>query len=162
MRRLKGVSVKSLVPLFVIILAACGNPDDGAAPTSSVAETTPTTSAPDPDSTTTTTIGDLEMPADNDEVEGAALADLASRLGVSPEEITVVRVRQVDWPDASLGCPEEGMAYAQVVTPGFQVLLQVDGRAFDYHAGTEGEVFLCPSKEKDGGYDFVPPPGIDT
>lgn len=161
MSRLSGVSVKSLVPLLVIVLAACGTPDDGSA-TTSVAETAPTTSAPAPQSTTTTTIGDLEMPADNDEVEGAALADLASRLGVTPEEISVVRVRQVDWPDASLGCPEEGMAYAQVVTPGFQVLLQVDGRVFDYHAGSEGEVFLCPSGEKDGGYDFVPPPGIDT
>ncbi len=155
--------MRALVPLFGIILAACGSPDDGGATTTSATETTTTSSAPAPESTTTTTtMGDLEMPAENDAVEAAALADLASRLGVSPDQITVVRLRAVDWPDASLGCPEEGMAYTQVVTPGFQVLLMVDERVFDYHAGSDGEAFLCPSGERDGGHDFVPPPGIDT
>lgn len=98
---------------------------------------------------------------DTASVVESAISDLVRRLKVSAGQIEVVRSEEVEWPDASLGCPQEGMAYAQVVTPGFQVLLQVDGRVFDYHAGPDGDVFLCPSDENDGGYDFVPPPGFD-
>lgn len=90
-----------------------------------------------------------------------AISDLARQLRIPADQIEVVRSEEVEWPDASLGCPEEGMAYAQVVTPGFQVILETDSRVYDYHAGSDGDVFLCPSDEEDGGYDFVPPPGFD-
>lgn len=169
MVRPNDVSVRALLPILGLLLAACGSPaGDGSATTTSVAEST-TTSAADTGTTTTeagsnpttTTIGEIEMPDEN-EVVDAARADLAQREGVSPDDVSVVRVRQVDWPDSSLGCPEEGMAYTQVVTPGFQILLQAGERVFDYHAGSDGVAFLCASDEKDGGFDFVPPPGIDT
>ena len=157
-----------MLPILGLLLAACGSPaDDVGDTTSSVAEST-TTSTADPGSTTTdadsnpaTTIGEIEMPDENEVVE-AARSDLARREGLNSDDVSVVRVSRVEWPDSSLGCPEEGMAYTQVVTPGFQILLQADERVFDYHSGPDGAVFLCPSDEKDGGYDFVPPPGIDT
>lgn len=146
--------------LLAVALAACGTPaGDGGAVSTTVTEPDPTTTLPA--DTTTTTIGETEMPEESQVVE-AALADLADREGVAVEDISVVQVREVDWPDTAIGCPEEGMSYAQMVVPGFQVILQVDERVFDYHAGGDGAVFLCPSEEKDGGYDFVPPPGIDT
>lgn len=92
----------------------------------------------------------------------AALLDLTTHLGVEAEAITVVEAKAVQWPDGSLGCPEEGMSYTQAIVDGHQVLLGVDDRVYDYHAGSDGVVFLCASDEKDGGRDFVPPPGIDT
>jgi len=153
--------MKLLVLLLGLMLAACGSPNgESGATTTTGAEPATTTTAVPPPAPTTTIIGDIEMPHDHDVVE-AARADLAQRNGVPLEEVSVVRAREVDWPDSALGCPEEGMAYTQVVVSGYQVLLQVDGRVFDYHAGSEGEVFLCPSEERDGGYEFVPPPGID-
>jgi hypothetical protein len=36
-----------------------------------------------------------------------------------------------------------------------------DDRVYVYHAGADGEPFLCPSDEKDGGYEFLPPPGFN-
>jgi hypothetical protein len=42
------------------------------------------------------------------------------------------------------------------------VLLEAEGRLYAYHAGPDGEPFLCESGEGDGGYDFVPPPGFNT
>ena len=153
--------MKLLVLLFGLMLVACGSPNgESGATTTTGAEPAPTTTAVPPPAPTTTTNGDIEMPHDHDVVE-AARADLAQRNGVPLEEVSVVRAREVDWPDSAIGCPEDGMAYTQVVVSGYQVLLQVDGRVFDYHAGSEGEVFLCPSEERDGGYEFVPPPGID-
>ncbi|MDH3463085.1 MAG: hypothetical protein OEM32_05605, partial [Acidimicrobiia bacterium] len=65
------------------------------------------------------------------------------------------------WTDGSLGCPEPGMSYTQTLVDGWQVLLQVGERLFDYHAGADGIPFLCASPDQDGGYDFMPPPGIN-
>jgi hypothetical protein len=53
-----------------------------------------------------------------------ARADLAQRLAVLVDDITLVEAANVVWPDSSLGCPEKGMAYAQVLTPGYLVLLE--------------------------------------
>lgn len=98
----------------------------------------------------------------NDEaVVQEAIRDLAARLDVAEGDIEVVEVRDVQWPDGALGCPEEGKMYTQAVVDGTQVLLGADERIYDYHAGSDGEPFLCPSDEKDGGHGFVPPPRFD-
>jgi hypothetical protein len=141
-----------LVVGCALLLAACGDPGTGVdTTTSSIDLTTSTTMA----STITT---ETFMPSESDLVD-VAIADLATRLGVSEEEVEVLRVEAVTWPDASLGCPRGGEVYAQVIVEGSRVLLQTDERVYDYHAGDDGEIFFCPSDERDGGYDFVPPPG---
>lgn len=62
-----------------------------------------------------------------------ARADLASRLGTSPDRITIQSVRTATWSDASLGLPEPGMMYAQVITSGHVVTLVHQRRAYVYH-----------------------------
>ncbi len=89
-----------------------------------------------------------------------AVADLAARLKVSADSIEVLRAEKVTWPDGSLGCPQPGRAYTQATVEGYRVILKHDGRAYLYHAGGDGPIFLCKSGEKDGGHDFVPPPGF--
>jgi hypothetical protein len=74
-----------------------------------------------------------------------ALQDLAKRLGVAPEAIVVVEVIEIDWPDASLGCPAPDMAYAQVITPGMQVMLESGGQTYAYHGSGPDDLFLCGS-----------------
>lgn len=65
-------------------------------------------------------------------IEGAR-KDLASRLGISPDNIVLVRSEAVEWTDASLGCPEPGEEYAQVVTPGYRIVLAVEETYYEYH-----------------------------
>jgi hypothetical protein len=77
-----------------------------------------------------------------------AMADLASRLGIDSTEITVVRVVEVDWPDGSLGCPQPGMAYRQVLTNGSFIQLQVNDQTYNYHSGGSRAPFLCTSKDE--------------
>jgi hypothetical protein len=72
----------------------------------------------------------------------AAKAELAKRLSVAAGEIQVVRTEAVDWPDASMGCPKPGKMYAQVVTPGYKVLLSAGGKQYDYRA-TSAVAILC-------------------
>ena len=72
-----------------------------------------------------------------------AIQDLSNRLGVAPEAIEVVEVIETDWPDASLGCPAPDMGYAQVITPGMQVILESGGTTYAYHGRSPGDLFLC-------------------
>jgi hypothetical protein len=64
-----------------------------------------------------------------------AVRDLAQRLDVPIEDITVAEAVAVTWPDGSLGCPEPGMAYIQVPVDGSLVVLVAGGRRYAYHGG---------------------------
>ena len=72
-----------------------------------------------------------------------AKADLAQRLNVAPGDIEVVLVEDVVWPDGSFGCPQPGMAYAQVLQEGLRVLLRYGGNEYAYHSGGAQPPFLC-------------------
>jgi hypothetical protein len=72
-----------------------------------------------------------------DAAVGLAKKTLAGKLGVAVEAVQLDKAEAVDWADASLGCPEPGMMYAQVITPGHKVSLKVDGKTHVVHvAGT--------------------------
>ncbi len=67
---------------------------------------------------------------------------VAEFLGIEADRVTLVAITAREFPDASLGCPQPGMAYPQVITPGHEVLVEADGRRFDVRvAGTRGR--LC-------------------
>lgn len=70
-----------------------------------------------------------------------AKADLAERLDVSPGKIEVDAVEAVEFSDTSLGVPEPGAMYAQVITPGYIIHLKVDDTPYEYHAGNNRIVF---------------------
>jgi hypothetical protein len=71
-----------------------------------------------------------------------AKSDLAERLKVDPSQISVENVEATDFSDASLGVPESGKSYAQVVTPGYIIMLKVDGQTYRYHASEQRVVFV--------------------
>jgi hypothetical protein len=81
-----------------------------------------------------------EVPA---EILAQATADLAKRTGLDPATFTVVRAEQAMWPDGSLGCPIPGQVYIQVVTPGYWIVFQVNGKTYDYRATQRGAIQLC-------------------
>jgi hypothetical protein len=72
-----------------------------------------------------------------------AKEDLAQRLSLAPDDIRLVAVEPVDWSDTSLGCPQPGMMYAQVITPGFRVVLEAEGERYQYHTDRDRGIVLC-------------------
>jgi hypothetical protein len=64
-----------------------------------------------------------------------AVADLSKQLGIPEANIKVASSEAVEWSDGSLGCPEPGMSYAQVITPGYRIVLQVSDKLYEYHTG---------------------------
>ncbi|MBM4467889.1 MAG: hypothetical protein FJ014_20460 [Chloroflexi bacterium] len=71
-----------------------------------------------------------------------AKTDLQERLGVSFDKIAVQSVEATEFPDTSLGVPEPGHMYAQVITPGYVIELVVDGTLYTYHGSGERVVFV--------------------
>jgi hypothetical protein len=69
-----------------------------------------------------------------------SLSDLAARLNVAPDAITVVSVEAVDWPDACLGIHTPDIMCAMVITPGYRVILEADGKQYEYHTNAVGDV----------------------
>ncbi len=84
-----------------------------------------------------------EIPPELDSLVAGMVADLAGRLGVAPTEISVISAEEVVWGDASLGCPQPGMEYAQVPTDGMRVILLARGATYDYRSGGDRDPFLC-------------------
>ena len=63
-----------------------------------------------------------------------ARQDLARRLSVGEQEILEGSVEQTDFPDAALGASIEDEMSAQVITPGWRILLKANGRIYEYRA----------------------------
>mgnify|MGYP001828174102 CR=1 FL=1 len=78
-----------------------------------------------------------------------AMKDLAARLGISEDLIDWVSHVEVDWPDASAGCPFPDMAYAQVVTNGTLTIFEVDGVEYRYHSRAGMDPFYCDPASAD-------------
>jgi hypothetical protein len=72
-----------------------------------------------------------------------AIADLASRLGVTAEMVSVVDARPATWTDTSLGCPQPGVVAAAQIVNGSLLVLLVGGQTYEYHAGSSGDLFYC-------------------
>jgi hypothetical protein len=72
-----------------------------------------------------------------------AREDLARRLSLPSNAVRLVSVESVKWPDASLGCPQPDQMYAQVITPGFRVVLKAAGQVYTYHADRGERLRLC-------------------
>lgn len=69
--------------------------------------------------------------------------DLSGRLGIDVSEVEWVSTEEVDWRDSSLGCPEPGVGYLTVMTPGYQITLQAQGQLYDYHTDLKERFVLC-------------------
>jgi hypothetical protein len=109
------------------------------------APTTPTSQAEPAGATPESVPGGTEVtpPPEAQEVVRLAKEDLAQRLGVAVGQIGLASVEAVEWSDTSLGCPQPGMMYAQVITPGYRVVLEAGGQSYEYHTDTGRFVVLC-------------------
>ncbi len=77
----------------------------------------------------------------------SAVADLMRRAGEELNLIQIVQAEQVTWSDSSLGCPEPGMLYSQVLSLGIWLVLSYQGLEFDYRV-TDIHSLLCTQDQQ--------------
>ncbi len=83
-----------------------------------------------------------DLDADEKRALDLALEALGREVNLSKLELTRQRVYAVEWPDSSLGCPQKGRSYLQVVTPGYLVSLTANGESYTVHVGA-GNAVVC-------------------
>ena len=99
------------------------------------------------------TQGDLEaalaacppLAVDVDQLVDRAKALLNQEKNIPLADIEFVSVETYDFPDASLGISEPGQVYAQVITPGYIIDLQVGVDHYIYHA-TQNRIVLAETR----------------
>ena len=68
---------------------------------------------------------------------------LAQRLSVAMEQIVLSDIKPVVWRDAGLGCPKPNIDYIRVETPGYNVLLEANGKTYRYHTDETKRFVQC-------------------
>ena len=83
--------------------------------------------------------GTIALPAEAGGVsELAVIKQLVANLGLKESDISVVSSEPVEFGDACLGVAMEGVACAQVVTPGRIIVLEAKGVQYAYHTSEDG------------------------
>jgi len=149
---MKRLKLWTLLTLLLMLGAACtataaSNPESTAPPEATARPTqetirlTPlTTPAVEAVPTTNATPIVGEVPED---ILTAVFDHLTETTDVARAAITVVQAEAVVWSDGSLGCPQPGEVYTMMPVEGYQIVVEVDGRTYDYHAANTGYVILC-------------------
>mgnify|MGYP001052749444 CR=1 FL=1 len=86
------------------------------------------------------------IPAEAAAVVAAAKSQLAAEHGVDVSQIRLRSLEETTFPDTSLGCPEPGRFYLQVLTPGYIIRLELAGAVYEFHA-SRTTVVRCSGKE---------------
>ena len=124
--------------------AAMGTPT----PPGAVALISPTQMIQEETVTTSPTIPTPSSPA-LQRLVMQAREDLAQRLSIEVDQIELVEISAVVWPDGGLGCPQPGMAYTQVQQEGMRIRLRAGKRIYSYHSGGGHSLFLCEQATTD-------------
>jgi hypothetical protein len=84
-----------------------------------------------------------------------ARAEAARQLKAQPGEFTVVTIEPTQWSDSSLGCGKPGTRSAQVMTKGYTVVLERQGRRHQVNvAGSHAA--MCDSATRIAGTTRLP------
>lgn len=80
-------------------------------------------------------------------IAGLVRTQMAQQLHISVDETEVISVEAVDWPDACLGVYSPEIMCATVITPGYRVILAVDGQEYEFHTNHDSsfiQLFSAP------------------
>ena len=74
------------------------------------------------------------MAHSKEEAVDKARRDLASRLGVPDADVNEESVEEADFPNTALGAPVGGEMSGMMITPGWRIRLEAEGRSYEYRA----------------------------
>lgn len=145
--------------VFLLVLSACAAPT--ASPSTGASEPVDTalplveTATPLPTAlpvTPTPTVA-AESGAAGEEAVVAGAGEIAAKaLGVDPNAVQFVSIEAVQWPDSCIGVNLTDQACAEVITPGYRVVLEVDGARYAVHTNQDGSIirFAGPAEPTAG------------
>ncbi len=76
----------------------------------------------------------------------AAANELSHQVNAPVDSIAGVSQDETTWNDSCLGCPQTGENCAQVLTPGYRIVLRVSDATYEYHTDLGGRAKLCSQR----------------
>lgn len=70
----------------------------------------------------------------------AVRSKIAEELEIGEGLVIIMTAYEKEWPDACLGLVGEGEFCAQVITPGYEVTAQAQGKEFKYRTDSDGDI----------------------
>jgi hypothetical protein len=80
-----------------------------------------------------------EVPTEAAAALVAAVQELAHQLGIDPQSIKIASSSQAEWPNSCLGAPGPDEMCADVITPGFYGILDVNGVQYEFRSDESGD-----------------------
>lgn len=74
------------------------------------------------------------MPISKDGAVENARKDLANRLNIDPADVKQGSVEDSDFPDMALGAAEDGEMSGQMISSGWRIKLEAEGKTYEYRA----------------------------
>lgn len=74
------------------------------------------------------------MPNSKDGAVENARKDLANRLNIDPADVKQQSVEDSDFPDMALGAAEDGEMSGQMISSGWRIKLDAQGKTYEYRA----------------------------
>jgi hypothetical protein len=133
----RAIRKLSLSLVVFLPLAACAT--DKPAP----AGIAPPTRIPDPPAQPAPAGENVTTASVPREVRRAVVADAARRFEVAESAVVLSRAEQVTWNDGSLGCPQPGQMYPQMLVRGFRIWATTSAGQMEYHTDTHGFAVTC-------------------
>jgi hypothetical protein len=120
--------------MIFILLAACATLPPAAEPTPQLVETQAPALPPD------TNVPQVPPVDPQNLVSDAARRALTTQLGIGQEQIKLVDIEPVEWPDSCLGVPAPQEMCAELIVPGYRGTLLVEQPGvYEFHSDSEGQ-----------------------
>ena len=124
-----------IITILMMVITACGP----------VIAATEEPSAPAEEQEPTPT----HIPVDLTPAQRAALTALADQLSLTADKIKLVSTEAVTWPDGCLGIVRMGVLCTQAEVPGFKIILEVDGKNYEFHTNQDGSIVMLAEGAQD-------------
>ena len=124
--------------LLMMVVAAC-------APAAATEEP----SYPDEPSYPNEQATSTHVPVDLTPAQRAAINALMDQLSLSADKVTLASTEAVTWPDGCLGIVRMGVMCTQAEVPGFKIILEADGKQYEFHTNQDGSVVMLAEGAQD-------------
>ena len=142
--RMGVMCIRGQVPGFRITLQANGvmyefhtNQDGSVLVDATGKPTQPPAGTPTSEPTGNPTTEPTHIPVDIPPVQRAAIDAAIKTLGLPAEQVTLVSIEAVDWPNGCLGVTRIGVMCTQMVVPGFRIVLAANGKQYEFHTNLD-------------------------
>ena len=78
----------------------------------------------------------------DEETRNLIARTMHQKLNIIEKDIQYIEVNKVEWPSSALGCAVKGHYYLPVITPGYRVEIEADGKFYTLHT-SNSKAILC-------------------